>query len=77
MTESGNDGEGERVSRWKSEAFRNLISKVTADYFCRAQLEVESLILALTRQGYTTTVTVILLTLSLPPSLGGKASALL
>ena len=71
------DGEGERMNRWKSEAICNLISKVTADYLCCAQLEVESLILALTRQSSRKTVTVILLTLSLPHSLGGKASALL
>ena len=77
VTESGSGGEGERVSRWKSEAVCNLISKVTADYLCCAQLEVESLILALTRQGSGKTGTVILLALSLPRSLGGKASALL
>ena len=60
------------MNRWKSEAVCNLISKVTADYLCCAQLEVESFIL-----GSRKTVTVILLTLSLPHSLGGKASALL
>lgn len=69
---------GREWTRGKSAAFCNLISKVTPITFAvHNQLEVEPLILALTRQGYKKTVTVILLTLSLPHSLRGKASALL